>query len=129
MKLLVSSPSAISVVNVDGSDFRMLVKLRDNPIRQLHLSWSPDGSKIAVYNGNAYELVPFTEGALFTMSPDGSQKRVLIEYEDPLRLAQDQSWDPAFDAPPDPTPAPSPTANPSAPASEPTPPLSGSSPP
>ena len=133
-KLLVSGPSAISVVNVDGSDFRMLVKLRDNPIRQLHLSWSPDGSKIAVYNGNAYERVPFTEGALFTMSPDGSDKRVLIEYEDPLRLAQDQSWDPSFDAQPYPTPAPSATPNPAtpakprAPASAPTP-APGSSPP
>ena len=126
-KLLISGSSSISVVNANGSDFRTLVKLQDNPIRQLHLSWSPDGSKIAVYNGNAYE------GVIFTMSPDGSNKRVLTEYGDPLRLAQDQSWDPAFDATPtpsatpSPTPAPSatpnppPSANPSAPVSTPTP--------
>ena len=105
-KLLVSGFSSISVVNADGSGLKTLVKLRDNPIRQLHPSWSPDGSKIAVYNGGGYE------GALFTMSPDGSDKRALVEYGDPLRLAQDQSWDPSFNAPPAPTPAPSATPNP-----------------
>ena len=127
-KLLISGSSSISVVNANGSDFRTLVKLQDNPIRQLHLSWSPGGSKIAVYNGNAYE------GVLFTMSPDGSNKRVLTEYGDPLRLAQDQSWDPAFDATPTPsatpnpaTTAPSTSINPSAPASAPVP-ASGSAP-
>ena len=127
-KLLVSSFSSISVVNADGSGLKTLMKLRDNPIRQLHPSWSPDSSKIAVYNGNAYE------GVLFTMSPDGSDKRALVEYGDPLRLAQDQSWDPAFDATPTPTPspsatprpvpataAPSPPAKPRAPVSTPTP--------
>ena len=125
-KLLISGSSSISVVNADGSGLKTLVKLRDNPIRQLHPSWSPDGSKIAVYNGNAYE------GALFTMSPDGSNKRALTEYGDPLSLAQDQSWDPAFDATPTPTPspsatprpataAPSPPAKPRAPESTPTP--------
>ena len=132
-KLLISGSSSISVVNADGSGLKMLVKLRDNPIRQLHLSWSPDGSKIAVYNGNAYERATFTEGAVFTMSPDGSDKRVLAEYGDPLRLAQDQSWDPSFNALPAPTPAPSATpnpaatANPSASAPAPTP-ASGSAP-
>ena len=127
-KLLISGSSSISVVNADGSGLKTLVKLQDNPIRQLHPSWSPDGSKIAVYNGNAYE------GVLFTMSPDGSDKRALAEYGDPLRLAQDQSWDPAFDATPTPTPspsatprpvpataAPSPPAKPRAPVSTPTP--------
>ena len=110
-KLLVSGFSSISVVNADGSGSMTLVKLQDNPIRQLHSSWSPDGSMIAVYNGNAHE------GVLFTMSPDGSNKRVLTEYGDPLRLAQDQSWNPAFNAPPDPTPAPSATPNPATSAS------------
>ena len=130
-KLLISGSSSISVVNADGSGLKTLVKLRDNPIRQLHLSWSPDGSKIAVYNGNAYERATFTEGAVFTMSPDGSDKRALVEYGDPLRLAQDQSWDPSFNAPPAPTPAPSatsrqatatpsPPAKPRAPVSTPT---------
>ena len=98
-KLLISgsfAPSSVSVVNVDGSDFRTLVKLQYNPIRQLHASWSPDGSKIAVYNGRG------SEGALFTMSPDGSNKRVLTQYGNPLRPAQNQEWDPAFDATPTP---------------------------
>ena len=128
-KLLVSGFSSISVVNADGSGQKTLVKLRDIPVRQLRPSWSPDGSKIAVYNGNAYE------GALFTMSPDGSNKRVLTEYGDPLRPAQNQEWYPAYDAPtpapsaaPNPAaPAPSTSANPSSPASAPTP-SSGSAP-
>ena len=123
-KLLVSSFSSISVVNADGSGLKTLVKLQYNPIRQLHPSWSPDGSKIAVYNGNAYE------GALFTMSPDGSNKRVLTEYGDPLSLAQDQSWDPAFDATPtsSATPAPSATPTPS-PSATPRPVTAAPSPP
>ena len=64
-------------------------------------SWSPDGSKIAVYSGGD------VEGALFTMSPDGSDKRVLALHGIPLRPAQNQAWDPAYDAP---TPTPNPTA-------------------
>ena len=126
-KLLICDTSSISVVNADGSGFRTLVKLQNNPIRQLHPSWSPDGSMIAVYNGNPYQRVLFVEGAVFTMSPDGSDKRVLVEYladyENPLRPAQDQSWSPAFDAPTYPTPTPSTSTNPSAPASTPAPAL------
>ena len=114
MKLLISDTSSIIVVNVDGSDLRTLVKLQDSPIRELHPSWSPDGSKIAVYNGDIYWREPFTKGALFTMSPDGSNKRVLTEYGVPLRLAQNQTWDPAFDATPTPSVTPSPTPAPSA---------------
>ncbi len=105
-QLLISgsrAPSSVSVVNADGSDFRTLVKLQYNPERQLHASWSPDGSKIAVYNGLGYE------GALFTMSPDGSDKRILTQYGDPLLPAQNQAWDPAFNATPTPTPNPAPT--------------------
>ena len=107
-KLLISGSSSISVVNADGSGLRTLVNLYGNRGRQLHPSWSPDGSKIAVYNGHPYLRALFVEGAVFTMSPDGSDKRVLAEYwadyENPLRPAQDQSWDPSFNAPPYPTP-------------------------
>ena len=73
-KLLISDSSSISVVNVDGSGLRTLVELQNNPIRQLHSSWSPDGSKIAVYNGNVYRREQFTKGSLFTMSPGRFQQ-------------------------------------------------------
>ena len=103
-KLLVSIANSARVINVDGSGSRTLVSLRPtHPRRNLSASWSPDGSKIAVYNGGGYE------GALFTMSPDGSDKRVLALNGDPLRPAQNQAWDPAYDAP---TPAPAPGATP-----------------
>ena len=105
-KLLIYGSNSISVVNADGSGLTALVKLQYNSIRQLHPSWSPDGSKIAVYSGNPYQRALFVEGAVFTMSPDGSNKRVLAEYvadyETPLRRPQDQSLDQAFDV----TPAP-----------------------
>ena len=97
-KLLIYGSNSISVVNADGSGLMTLVKLQYNSIRQLHPSWSPDGSKIAVYSGNPYQRALFVEGAVFTMSPDGSNKRVLAEYaadyENPLRLPQDQSLAP-----------------------------------
>ena len=43
------------------------------------------------------------------MSPDGSDKRVPALNGNPLRPAQNQAWDPAYDAP---TPTPSPAPNP-----------------
>ena len=131
-KPLISGADFVSAANSDGSGSRTLVNLY--PLlktRELIASWSPDGSKIAVYNGGGYE------GALFTISPDGSNKRVLALNGNPLRPAQNQAWDPAYDAPtPTPAPiampkpatvAPSPTAKPRAPASAPTP-ASGSGP-
>ena len=97
-KLLIYGSNSVSVVNADGSGLMTLVKLQYNSIRQLHPSWSPDGSKIAVYSGNPYQRALFVEGAVFTMSPDGSDKRVLAEYaadyENPLRPPQDQARDP-----------------------------------
>ena len=99
-KLLVSIANSARVINADGSGSRTLVSLRTvYPRRNLSASWSPDGSKIAVYNGGGYE------GALFTMSSDGSDKRVLALNGDPLRPALNQAWDPTYDAP---TPAPAP---------------------
>ena len=98
-KLLVSGANFVSAANADGSGSRTLVRLYPllKTQRELIASWSPDGSKIAVYNGGGYE------GALFTMSPDGSDKQALVEYGNPIRPAQNQAWDPAYDAP---TPAP-----------------------
>ena len=107
-KLLVSVANSARVINADGSGSRTLVSLRPaHPPRNLSASWSPDGSKIAVYNGGGYE------GALFTMSPDGSDKRVLALNGNPLRPALNQEWDPAYDAP-TPTPSPGGAPNPEA---------------
>ena len=108
-KLLVSIANSARVINADGSGSRTLVNLRPaHPPRNLSASWSPDGSKIAVYNGGGYE------GALFTMSSDGSDKRVLALNGDPLRPAQNQAWDPAFDSTPSPATAPGATPTPRA---------------
>ena len=107
--LLISGVNSVSVVNADGSGLSTLVNMRPllSPQRHLKASWSPDGSKIAVYNGGGYE------GALFTMSSDGSAKRVLAPYGDPLLPAQNQEWDPRYDAPtPSPMPAPAASATP-----------------
>ena len=90
-KLLISGVNSVSVVNADGSGLKTLVNLRPllSPQRHLRASWSPDGSKIAVYNGVGYG------GDLFTMLPDGSDKRVLALNGNP----QNQAWNPAFDVP------------------------------
>ena len=104
--LLISGYNFVSAVNADGSDLRTLVKLHPGYDGHLKASWSPDGSRIAVYNGRRYE------SALFTMSPDGSDKRALTQHDgNPLLPAQNQAWNPAHDAPtptPVPTPAPMP---------------------
>ena len=54
------------VVNVDGSGF---ISFSDFGIPPGYASWSPDGSRIAVYH-------PL--GWLFTLAPDGSDVRVLL---------------------------------------------------
>ena len=91
--LLMLGYYSISAVGADGSNLRTLLNLQPNHPRQLKASWSPDGSKIAVYNGGGYE------GVLFTMSPDGFDKRVLALSGNPPRPAQNQAWDSAYDAP------------------------------
>ena len=91
--LLISGYNFVSVVNADGSDFRTLVNLQPRYPGHIRASWSPDGSKIAMYNGGGYE------GALFVMSSDGSDKRVLVLNGNPPRPAQNQAWDSAHDAP------------------------------
>ncbi len=64
-------------VKADGSDFRFIIGLQSP--RLAKATWSPDGSRVAVhvnYNSNA----PDQDRAivLFTMAPDGSDKRVLV---------------------------------------------------
>ena len=115
-KLLVSVANSVSAVNADGSGSSALMNFPPNAAfkttfpgefnfsRNARASWSQDGSKIAVYSRGS-------EGALFTMSSDGSDKRVLARQGNPLRLASDQSWRPEYDAP---TPTPIPTPNPTA---------------
>ncbi len=55
------------VVKADGSSMRKL------PGRGNYASWSPDGSRIAVYAGSDSAVV------LYTVAPDGSDSRVLVE--------------------------------------------------
>ena len=100
-KILTSSRQSISVVNADGSDHRHLMTLRTGGVRvrELHASWSGDGSRIAVHVplvaadfGDSYasdlaEGIPFFDIALFTMNADGTDKRVLVTFKpklDPL---------------------------------------------
>ncbi len=100
--LLISGYNFVSAVGADGADLRTLVNLHPGYPGYLKASWSPDGSRIAVYNGRRYE------SALFTMSPDGSDKRSLTQHDgNPLRPAQNQAWNSAHDAP-TPTPMPAP---------------------
>ena len=54
------------VVNVDGTGF---ISFSDYGVRPGSASWSPDGSRIAVY-------IPFDR--LVTLAPDGSDVRVLL---------------------------------------------------
>ena len=93
-KILTSSRQSISVVNADGSDHRHLMTLRTGGVRvrELHASWSGDGSRIAVHVplvaadfGDSYasdlaEGIPLFDIALFTMNADGTDKRVLVTF-------------------------------------------------
>ena len=79
-RILFSGEGTVSVVNRDGSDFQELADLREAPERSF-ASWSPDGTKIAVHNAEyksntAYLPIP----VLFTMEPDGSDKKLLARY-------------------------------------------------
>lgn len=80
-KILVSHRNLIATVNTDGSDFRMLMRLkRQDWDMQLRASWSPDGSKVIVASGAGTIVHPDFPNklvALFTMDPDGSGRRIL----------------------------------------------------
>ena len=93
-KILLGSGRSVSIVNVDGSDHRYLMTIRTGGVRvrELHASWSGDGSRIAVhvplvatdfwdsYGSNLAEDVPYFDVALFTMNADGTDKRVLVTF-------------------------------------------------
>lgn len=79
-KILISHRNLIATVNTDGSDFQMLMRIRLNQSTQLRATWSPDGSKIVVAaSGVTISYPPFPDKivALFTMEPDGSNRRVI----------------------------------------------------
>ena len=69
------STEELYVMSSDGSDTRKIFGSTsgsiDNPYRSIYASWSPDGSRIAVHDlGHG--------GNVFTISPDGSDGRVVI---------------------------------------------------
>ena len=61
------------VMKTDGSEVRKVFDpIDDSLYRTIYASWSPDGSRIAVhYLGSG--------GNVFTISPDGSDARMLIK--------------------------------------------------
>ncbi len=58
-------------VKADGSDFRFIASLQQ--MSRARATWSPDGSRVAVHAPDQDRAI-----VLFTMAPDGSDKRVLV---------------------------------------------------
>ena len=124
-KILLSYKGIIATVNTDGSDFRLL--MNQYMSNKLRASWSPDGSKIVVgadsYSfgfPNKYPMENDTYIALFTMNPDGADKRILAVWkgQDNLRIepGHNQPWPENLKRlEPGATPMPPPTAPPPAP--------------
>ena len=83
-------------VRPDGSVLRMFTGLQ---ARGGHASWSPDGSRVAVYiewNLNAPD--EDDDVVLFTMAPDGSDKRIVARWiEGKMRPGYGQPWVPHQD--------------------------------
>lgn len=78
--VLPGQDDAVYLIDADGSNLRQIVrnaKLRSRSAiyeaSSLYVSWSPDGSRIAVYNDDAEKSV-----TLYTMSPTGYDIQVLI---------------------------------------------------
>ena len=126
-KILLSYKGIIVTVNTDGSDFHLLMNQHKSN-NKLRASWSPDGSKIVVGADfhtlgfpNKYPKENDTHVALFTMNPDGSDKRILAIWkrQDGLRIepGHNQPWPENLKRlEPSATPMPPPTAPPPAPA-------------
>ena len=68
------------VVNVDGTGLKSLSK--DTGVTPGYASWSPDGSRIAIFTGADYPRYGYLKdgGRLYTMGPDGSDVRTLISW-------------------------------------------------
>ena len=98
-KILLSGKHAVGVVNADGSDFQLITNIFTSSITNLVASWSPDGSRIAV---EAYvrEKNPDFDIVLYTMEPDGSDKRILVRNRaGVLQAARGEPWSPKLEAP------------------------------
>ena len=80
-QLLLSGGSLVIVVNSDGTGMRRLANLSLGHVG-LHASWSREASKIAVYApiGNS-DVARGLDAILFTMEPDGSDRRVLARFQ------------------------------------------------
>lgn len=106
--ILPDQADAVYLINSDGANLRQIIHNPDlrgsnapiihNPnllagnamyeVRSLHVSWSPDGRRIAVHNADREKSV-----ALYTIAPDGSDIKVL------LRRDADGSLLPGYAAP------------------------------
>ena len=113
-RLLLSGYRLVGSIGANGSDFQVLANMSGSA-GNLHASWSKDGSRIAVYaEGTAASIDNGFDIVLFTMNPDGSDKRVLVRDRrnvdattSDLYAVQGGSWDPSMEWPPTTPPAPS----------------------
>ncbi len=81
-RILLSGENMVAIVGTDGSEFEVLVDLIMGVAGVfLYSSWSPDGYKIAVNSTTTSGNVSHGfDPILFTMDPDGSNKRTLAKY-------------------------------------------------
>ena len=76
--LLFSGTGLLGLVDSDGSNARHLIGFDTrNFRRELYASWSHDGSRIAVYQHDID--TSRSDALLFTVSPDGLDRRVLVK--------------------------------------------------
>ena len=80
-RILLSGPGPVAIVNSDGSGARWLTGYEQS-WGMMQASWSPDGSRIAVYSSLDGRISDREVGEmLYTMSPDGSSRRILVRYK------------------------------------------------
>ena len=76
--ILFSGSALLGLVDADGSNTRHLIGFDTrNFRRKLYASWSHDGSRIAVYQHDID--ISRSDALLFTVSPDGFDRRVLVK--------------------------------------------------
>ena len=86
-KVLLAHGGVIATIGADGTNFLQLTNFNsynENDVK-LRAAWSPDGSKIAVGVPSAAILFPHEVAtnksiALFTMDPDGLNRRILAYW-------------------------------------------------
>ena len=75
---LFSGTGLLGLVDADGSNARHLIGFDTRKFRRkLYASWSHDGSRIAVYQHDID--ISRSDALLFTVSPDGFDRRVLVK--------------------------------------------------